>query len=113
MVGIFAACRRTPAGWCQQTGVRAPGSSDGAEDRKEEVDRCMQELAEIDQFAPTAHQTLRDTATTVRQNYDNEIDKMRVALNDFDLFVRSINNRISNAEKRRAVIREVLDKFFR
>jgi hypothetical protein len=79
---------------------------------KEEVDRCLSELAEIDQFAPEAQQAVRETAEIARENYERDIEKMGEALIVFDRFCISIRQRNSDAENRRTIIREFLDRFF-
>jgi len=79
---------------------------------KEEVDRCLRELAQIDQFAPESRDAVRETAEIARENYERDIDRMEEALIVFDRFCSSIRQRILNAENRRTLIREFLDRFF-
>jgi hypothetical protein len=82
------------------------------EKKKSEADMSSSEVAAIQKFAAYERQRVRDDAAEAKQDYDAEIAKMRTVMNDFDEFVRSIEDRISGADRRRVIIRDVIDQFF-
>jgi hypothetical protein len=80
--------------------------------KKEEMDQSLMDLSERDQFSPEMHPALCTQADKAKEDYEREGEKMGVSLDALDRFVNSIEQRISEAEKRRVIVRKVLDRFF-
>jgi hypothetical protein len=79
---------------------------------KDEVDEHDTNAANIITFAESAREGVLELAQRVRQSYDRENDKMAAALKALDVFAETVKQRISKAEKRGNVIRDVVDRFF-
>jgi hypothetical protein len=78
----------------------------------EEVERYQTDVANINTFAPSAHEGLLEMTERVEKSYERENDDMGKVIRAFDAFGESIKQRISKAEAREKIIRDVVDKFF-
>lgn len=78
----------------------------------EEITRYETDVANINTFALSAREGLLEVTERVKDSYDAELDTMVILVRALDKFAKSIRERISKAERRRKIIRGVIDKFF-
>lgn len=79
----------------------------------DEIDRTQADLTSIETFAPNFHQAVRDTAEQARTRNEQELSTFLSTVETVKKLRTAIEDRMSEAEERRKVIRRVLDKYFR
>lgn len=77
-----------------------------------EVERYQTDVANINTFAPCAREGLLEVTKRVEESYKRENETMGKLILALEAFAASIKQRISKAEARSEIIRNVLDKFF-